>query len=455
MQPFFFVLIVYNFLLLDKKFLTFVLLYFCTFSPQFQQFFIGHPIYGRGTACGVPCKVCGCAKIQVRGFQPYRSNIFRNYFLIQKLFVFLQLKLINTTIMKKILFILCSLFFSVAVAMGQTNPKPGYVITNAGDTIRGTIDFRTNDKLAKECAFWANGESEGKTYKPGDIEGFRFEHNGKFFVTRRLNLYGNPELFFAEFMVQGKMNLYCVADKYDEFFFFEREDGEMEQLISRSVISSSSLQDAKQHQQTAKEQYGKVRLLLKDSWTAVDRMNDMDMSRKKLVEVVRDYHKDVCTDGSSCIVYEYKEQSDRMKSHIKAFAGYAYFSHEQTVKQNLEDETYHGGAFEVGLGTEVDIERMMKGGSAELGLSFSPKTKFEHDTMVRGGHSLSHTTYEKGRISAYIGVVKRFGQAHITPLVRGGAFYVYHFGNHETRVYQGKTIVDEDWENTAHFGAMK
>lgn len=364
----------------------------------------------------------------------------------------MQLKLINTTIMKKILFILCSLFFSVAVAMGQTNPKPGYVITNAGDTIRGTIDFRTNDKLAKECAFWANGESEGKTYKPGDIEGFRFEHNGKFFVTRRLNLYGTPELFFAEFMVQGKMNLYCVADKYDEFFFFEREDGEMEQLISRSVISSSSLQDAKQHQQTAKEQYGKVRLLLKDSWTAVDRMNDMDMSRKKLVEVVRDYHKDVCTDGSSCIVYEYKEQSDRMKSHIKAFVGYAYFSHEQTVKQNLEDETYHGGAFEVGLGTEVDIERMMKGGSAELGLSFSPKTKFEHDTMVRGGHSLSHTTYEKGRISAYIGVVKRFGQAHITPLVRGGAFYVYHFGNHETRVYQGKTIVDEDWENTAHFG---
>ena len=113
----------------------------------------------------------------------------------------------NITIMKKSLFILLSLFFSVAVAMGQTNPKPGYVITNAGDTIRGTIDFRTNDKLAKECAFWADGESEGKTYKPGDIEGFRFEHNGKFFVTRRLNLYGEPELFFAEFMVQGKMNL--------------------------------------------------------------------------------------------------------------------------------------------------------------------------------------------------------------------------------------------------------
>ena len=354
--------------------------------------------------------------------------------------------------MKKSLFILFSLFFNVLISVAQTNPKPGYVITNAGDTIRGIIDFRTNDKLSKECMFLANGESKSKTYKPGDIEGFRFDHNGKYFVTRRLNVYGTPELYFAEYLVQGKMNLYCVADKYDEFFFFEREDGEMEQLINRSVISSSSINNVKEQQQTAKEQYGKVRLLLHDSWTAVDRMNDMNMSRKKLVEVVRDYHKDVCTDGSSCIVYEYKEQSDKMKSHIKVFAGYGYFSHERTVNQNLEDETYHGGVFELGFGTEVDIERAMKGGSAELGLSFSPKTKFEHDTMVRGGHSLSHTTYEKGRVSCYMGMVKRLGQGRIVPIVRGGAFYVYHFGNHETRIYQNKKIVDVDWKDTAHFG---
>ena len=46
-------------------------------------------------------------------------------------------------------------------------------------------------------------------------------------VTRRLNVTGEPELYFAEFMVQGKMNLYCVARDSKEYFFFEREDGEM------------------------------------------------------------------------------------------------------------------------------------------------------------------------------------------------------------------------------------
>ena len=87
--------------------------------------------------------------------------------------------------------------------MAQTNPKPGYVIKNNGDTIRGNIDFRTNEKLSKQCVFWADGESGGMTYKPGDIEGFRFDNGGKYFVTRRLNVTGEPELYFAEFMVQG------------------------------------------------------------------------------------------------------------------------------------------------------------------------------------------------------------------------------------------------------------
>ena len=123
--------------------------------------------------------------------------------------------------------------------MSQTNLKPGYVITNNGDTIRGNIDFRSNEKLSKQCDFWANGGDVKTTYKPGDIEGFRFEHNGKYFVTRRLNVTGEPELYFAEFMVQGKMNLYCIAHNSDEYYFFEREDGEMAELAKRSTNYTS------------------------------------------------------------------------------------------------------------------------------------------------------------------------------------------------------------------------
>lgn len=34
-------------------------------------------------------------------------------------------------------------------------------------------------------------------------------------------------------MVHGKMNLYCITHNSDEFYFFEREDGEMAELTNR------------------------------------------------------------------------------------------------------------------------------------------------------------------------------------------------------------------------------
>ena len=352
---------------------------------------------------------------------------------------------------KTVLFVLLALFASVAMA--QTNPQPGYIITNKGDTVRGNIDFRTNERMSKQCVFRANGGSESTTYKPGDIEGFRFDNGGKYFVTRRLNVTGEPELFFAEFMVQGKMNLYCVAYNRDEYFFFEREDGEMAQLTNRAFFTSSSLEDERSKLEEKKEQYGKVKILLQDSWKAASEMNEKDISRKKLVNVVRDYHKDVCTDGSSCVVHEYNEKSDKSKTHFKVFTGFAYYSKERTVKQDLPDESYHGCAFEIGIGVETDIDRVMRGGSVEIGLAYTPKTKFEHDVMVLGGHEPSHTVYERSRASASIGLVKRFGKGKIQPLFRVGGFYVLHFGNKESRYYVSKQIVDLSWDNTAFFGA--
>lgn len=354
--------------------------------------------------------------------------------------------------MKKCLSILFSLFFSVSLSMAQTNPQPGFIITNSGDTIRGILDFRTNAVLSKKCLFKAQGDNELQTYMPGDIEAFRFENNGKYFVTRRFDFLGTSQLYFAEFLVQGKMNLYCIADDYDDYFFFEREDGEMAQLTNRAILTSSSLAQEKNALQERRKQYGKVKMLLKDSKKAIEDMSDGDMSRTKLVNVVRDYHYDVCTDGSSCMVYEYKAKSEKTQSHFKVFAGYAYYSHERTLNQNLLDETYSGSTFEVGLAAEIGLERMLKGGSAELGVAFSPKTKFSHDVMVLGGREPSHTSYEKSRVTFHLGFLKRFGKGKILPFVRGGGFYTLHSGNKEERYYKSQKVVDIDWSSLSHIG---
>lgn len=353
--------------------------------------------------------------------------------------------------MKKIIFFFL-LAVSATVIKAQTNPKPGFIITNDGDTVRGVIDFRTNERLSKQCVFWANGGSESRTYKPGDIEGFRFDNGGKYFVTRRLNVTGDPQLYFAEFMVQGKMNLYCVTYHSDDYFFFEREDGEMAQLTNRKSFISTTTANETEKQQEKREQYGKVKLLLKDSWKAVEGMNGKDMSRKELVNVVRDYHNDVCTDGSSCMVYEYKEKNDKVGTHFKIFTGFAYYSNERTVNQALPDENYPNSAFEIGLGFEIDIERLIKGCSVEAGFTYSPKTKSEHNVVVSKGQVPSLTIYEKSRLTFSLGMVKCFGNGKIRPIVRAGGFCTLHFGNEEAMYYKSEKVMVAKWDRTDHIG---
>ena len=341
--------------------------------------------------------------------------------------------------------------------MAQTNPKPGYVITNTGDTIRGVIDFRTNEKLSKQCEFWANGEKEVKVYQPGDIEGFRFDNNGKYFVARRLNVTGTPELYFAEFMVQGKMNLYCVTYKTDEYYFFEREDGEMAELTNRytSYMSiDAAVQGTKDIVKEKKRQYGKVKMLLQQSKSAVADMDDNNMTRKKLVNVVRDYHNEVCTDGSSCMVYEYNEKTDRVKTHLKAFAGFAYYSTEMTDMQLDQDMNFPGSTYEIGVGVEIDLERVMKDFSVEFGLGLTPKYK---STCEEEGVDKTYSyTYEKSILTFAVGGVKRFGNGKIRPIVRAGGFAVAHLSAQETWGYKSKygstSSAPNTWGTSTHFG---
>lgn len=66
----------------------------------------------------------------------------------------------------------------------QVNPQRGYILTNKNDTIRGTIDFRSEAKNAQSCRFKADNASEYRSYQPGEIQGYRLDDDGVFYVTR-------------------------------------------------------------------------------------------------------------------------------------------------------------------------------------------------------------------------------------------------------------------------------
>ena len=63
------------------------------------------------------------------------------------------------------------LLFSAMSMMAQTNPQPGYIITNENDTIRGTIDYLNDFRNMHTCHFRADGAQDFQKYKPGEIRG--------------------------------------------------------------------------------------------------------------------------------------------------------------------------------------------------------------------------------------------------------------------------------------------
>ncbi|MBQ3875335.1 MAG: hypothetical protein II728_08125, partial [Bacteroidaceae bacterium] len=200
----------------------------------------------------------------------------------------------------------------------------------------------------------------------------------------------------------------------------------------------STFQEEEDFMRIKKEQYGKVRYLLKDSKTAIEDIKQKNLlktnlSRKGLVDVVRDYHNDVCTDGSTCMVYEYDEKSDKSKFRFKVFAGFAYYSKERpelmTFSQNrnyeiLKSVSYSGSSFEFGIGIEKGIERFMKNGSIELCLAYSPKCSFERKDVAFDGKRHYDAKYESdARMALSLGLVKPYGKGKILPLVRGGVMF--------------------------------
>ena len=71
--------------------------------------------------------------------------------------------------MKKFLLLLMMVLCGTIAMWSKQNPVRGYIITNSGDTISGTIDYQTRGKMARACHFQPDGEMSYVTYQPGQI----------------------------------------------------------------------------------------------------------------------------------------------------------------------------------------------------------------------------------------------------------------------------------------------
>lgn len=67
-------------------------------------------------------------------------------------------------------FIFSFFFCFLTILHAQNNYKPGYLISNNNDTIRGLINLRINKMNSKACQFKQTEEDDVITYSPGILQ---------------------------------------------------------------------------------------------------------------------------------------------------------------------------------------------------------------------------------------------------------------------------------------------
>lgn len=221
--------------------------------------------------------------------------------------------------------LLFAVLFCIAILLtAQGNYKEGYLIANGGDTIRGWIDFRTSGMNSKECYFKENEKAEVKIFHPGEIEGYRFRNEGKYYVSRNIDVKNEPEKVFAEFMLKGVVNLYYYVGKQD-YYFIEDKDGKTtmitqeDEKIIKDYIHGTDRYATKY--KTDDKYKGILTLLFHESKSAMTSLKSINFKQNDIIGITKKYHDDVCTNGESCVVFETKKDNKYFSYQFMPYAG--------------------------------------------------------------------------------------------------------------------------------------
>lgn len=202
-------------------------------------------------------------------------------------------------IIKCLVSILIFLLFHTVVN-AQLDFKPGYVLLKEQDTLFGYIAAQTDNLNCRQCLFSKTEEGKSyKTYTPTEILGYRFT-NGRYFVSKTIELEGKNTAVFVEFLVNGISKLYYFKEGDVNSYFVAKNDSVLEKLIYEEVYFVNEFGDEKVRYD---ERYkGVLKYLYRDCPDIYPRIDNAHFDHNSLIKISKEYHEKVCPD-EECIVY--------------------------------------------------------------------------------------------------------------------------------------------------------
>ena len=217
--------------------------------------------------------------------------------------------------MNKQIYLLIILFLAHLSLFSQKNLTKGYVITNAGDTIRGKLDNKNWDRNPRQVLFLKDGSSEIIKYKPLEIKAFSVANDIYFskvvFVdispTRieEMNESINPQMkkdtAFLSAYVLGKANLYYLNDGGKLHYFIEK-DTALNELLHNRYIKHENGTTLLIESQLFKSQLSDK---MKDCPKVLLSIGEIDFDAPSFIKLFQKYNS--CNNSNSTFIKEYEK----------------------------------------------------------------------------------------------------------------------------------------------------
>jgi len=310
--------------------------------------------------------------------------------------------------MKKIFFSCLCLFFSFLSLFSQSNFKEGYIISSENDTVRGLIDFRSNQSNSMTCKFKLSENEPEKIYQPGEITGYMFLNEGKYYVTRTVEIDQVQRIVFLEFLVQGLLNLYYFPEG-NGYYFFENKDGGM-------IITTRQPDIQQEYSVKIDTRFrGIMTYVFKDDIDLSKQISTATFNRKSMIEFTKAYHDHMCTSGDKCIIFENNYRKKYTKLNLTAYSGFEWNT------TNLDYRSFSEmSSFSPVIGGELNVSspRILKSMSFKIDANLA---KIDGDCNFLSGYN-AHNSYN------FNGLKSDFS---------GGLEYIYDKGNLRPSIYFG------------------
>lgn len=223
----------------------------------------------------------------------------------------------------------------------QKNFRPGYIVRPAGDSLRGEIDVRGQQRMGLLCAFRANTGAATTQYAPTELKAYGLQSGARYEacqlpggLTTTIGgaaLSAAPTTLFMQQLVQGKAKLYSYVDEGgNSRYFFRTTDGPVAELVQTiQNVNPDSSAVPKEYIKVEQRLYPFRQVLSRafiDCPVVQPRLVQAELKESQLVAIFNRYN--------TCIPGQTSQMSTdrRTKVHLGLIAG------AQSASTTLNDE---------------------------------------------------------------------------------------------------------------------